>query len=74
MKASIAQNLNLCLLIQYWAGLLGLLLMKLGEGIGKELINQAFGQTEKGKWIKCASQLKLGMGSLDLIICAFVLE
>ncbi|KAL6515405.1 NADH:ubiquinone oxidoreductase subunit 3 [Orobanche minor] len=44
-------------------GLLDLLLMRLGEGIGKGLINRAFGHTEKGKWIEGASQLELGVGA-----------
>lgn len=44
--------------------LLGLLLMILGEGIGKGLINRAFGEMEKGKWIEGASQIELEVGSI----------
>lgn len=48
-------------------GLLGLLLMRLGEGIRKGAHKpggRAFGHTEKGKWMEGASQLELGVGSL----------
>lgn len=38
--------------------------MILGEGIGKGLINRAFGEMEKGKWIEGASQIELEVGSI----------
>jgi hypothetical protein len=56
-----------CLGTGFFQGLLGLLIMRLGKGIVKGLINRAgelLGIRKGGKWMESTSQLELRVKSL----------